>query len=139
MYQVKLTKAELKKLEQLKQQEKSKKIFRRLQCIQLRHEGRTNQEIADIVGSCEDTITNWINIYAENGLDGLAELNYAGRREIKITPHIAEIKQDLKENTIATLAELQAWLKEKYSLEIEASWLSRCLKKNSIVLTRKLV
>lgn len=137
MYKVKLSKAELKELNRLKKKETNKKIFRRLQCLQLRNEGKSNQEIADITGACKDTVMDWIKIYNNEGLSGLRKLKYDGRRECVIDSHLDKIKQDLKENIFSTLAELQDWLKDKYNIDIGQSWLSKCCKKNSIILTKK--
>ena len=137
MYQVKLSKTELKELKRLKRKERDKKIFRRLQAIYLRHQGKPNQEIADIIGVCKETVIDWTRIFETEGFDGICQLNYEGRRVLKIDPHIDKIKKDIKKETISTLAELQDLLKKKYSIEIEQSWLSRCCKKNSIFLTRK--
>lgn len=137
MYQVKLSKTELKKLKRLKHEERDKKIFRRLQAIYLRHQGKSNREIADIIGVCKETVIDWARIFETKGLDGICQLNYEGRRSLKIDPHINRIKKDIKEKTISTLAELQELLLSKYNIKIEQSWLSRCCKKNSISLTRK--
>lgn len=137
MYQVKLSKNELKKLKRLKQKERDKKIFRRLQAIYLRHQSKPNQEIADIVGVCKETVIDWVRIFEIKRLDGICQLNYEGRRPLKIDPYINNIKKDIKEGTISTLAELQDLLAKKYSIEIEQSWLSRCCKKNFVSLTRK--
>ena len=137
MYQVKLSKTELKELKRLKHKERDKKIFRRLQAICLRHQGKSNQEIADIIGVCKETVIDWVRIFEIKGLDSICQLNYEGRRSLRIDPYIKEIKKDIRKGTISTLAELQDLLAKKYSIEIEQSWLSRCCKKNSISLTRK--
>lgn len=139
MYKIKLSKTEFKKLKKLKNKERDKKIFRRLQCIHLRHQGKSNQEIADITGSCKDTIMDWVKLYANEGFDGLCKLKYEGRKQSKIDSHIDGIKLYLKNNTVSTLAELQSWLKDTHSIEIEESWLFRCCKKNSIYLSKKSV
>ena len=84
-----------------------------------------------------DTITDWVKIYQSEKLPGLCELQFKDKRKSKINDYVDQIKQDVKDNTITTLAEMQAWIKEKYSIEMEQSWLFRCCKKNSIYLTRK--
>lgn len=137
MYKIKLSRTEIKELKRLKKEEGSKKLFRRLQCVQLRHEGKSNREIADITGACKDTVMDWIKLYISEGLPGLCRLKYDGRRQSKIDAHIDDIKRDLRANTIFTLSELRDWLKNKYSIEIEESWLFRCCKKNSINLTKR--
>ena len=136
MYKIKLSPVKLKQLKKRKSQAKDKKTFRRLQCIYLKHKGKRHKEIADIIGVCQDTITDWIKLYKEKGINGLCDMNF-DRRQSKIDPYLNQIKQDLKDNIISTLAELQDWLKNKYSIEIEQSWLSKCCKKKLITLTKK--
>lgn len=139
MYKIKLSQAELAKLNKKKKQEKNTKMYHRLQSVYLAHKGRDNKEIVDILGVNKNSVTKWIKIYCEKGINELCEpINY-DRRSAKIDKYINKIKQDIKDNTISTLSELQDWLSKKYSLEMEQSWLFRCCKKKLIYLTKKRV
>lgn len=139
MYKIKLSQTELDELNRRKKHQRNTKMYHRLQSVYLAHKGRGNKEIIDILGVNKNSVTKWIKIYLEKGLDGLCSpINY-NRRSAKIDNYIDEIKRDIKDNTISTLSELQDWIKKNYSLEIEQSWLFRCCKKNSIHLTRKRV
>ena len=139
MLKITISKSDLEEIKLRKKKEKDKKIYRRLQFLHLKYKNKTNKEIADILGVCPDTITDWAKIYSTERLTGLCQpINY-DNRSAKIDIYIKEIKQDIKENTISTLSELQDWIKKKYSIEIEQSWLFRCCKKNSIYLTKKRV
>lgn len=139
MYKIKLSQIELAKLNKKRKKETSKAIFDRLQCVYLAAKGKENKEIKDILAINKNSVTNWIKIYIEKGLDELCQPENFDRRSAKIDDYIEEIKRDIKEKTISTLSELQSWIKKEYSLQIEQSWLSRCCKKNSIFLTRKRV
>ena len=137
MLKTNISKFDLKEIKLRKKKEKDKKIYRRLQFLHLKHKGKTNKEIADITGVCVDTVTDWSRIYLDKGLSGLCKpINY-NNRSSKIDDYIDKIKQDIRDNTISTLAELQDWLKRKYSIEVEQSWLFRCCKKKAIYLTKK--
>jgi len=137
MLKIIISKHDLKEIKLRKKKEKDKKIYRRLQFLHLKYKGKTNKEISDIVGVYIDTITDWARIYSNKGLNGLCEpINYDNRSS-KIDDYINEIKQDIRENTISTIAELQDWIKKSYALEMEQSWLFRCCKKNSICLAKK--
>jgi transposase len=137
MYQIKLSVSELKKIKQLQVKEKNARVLRRLEAIKLLSQGQSHQNIAEALNVCMDTITDWVKIYQSEKLPGLCELQFKDKRKSKINDYVDQIKQDVKDNTITTLAEMQAWIKEKYSIEMEQSWLFRCCKKNSIYLTRK--
>lgn len=137
MYKINISKQELEELKKLKKQEKNKRVYRRLQCIHLAAKGKENKEIADIIGVCVDTVTDWIKIYLDEGIVGICKLDFTGRREAAINGHVGDIKKDIEKNNISTLAQLQNWIKDKYEINLEQSWLFRCCKKNSIFLTRK--
>ena len=137
MFKITISKDDIKEIKLKKKKEKDKKIYRRLQFLHLKYKNKTNKEIADLLGVCADTITDWTRIYSNEGLTGLCQpINY-DNRSAKIDNYVVRIKQDVKDNMISSLSELQNWIKENYSLEIEQSWLFRCCKKNSIYLTKK--
>ena len=137
MYKIKLSQNEFVKIKKRRRKEKNKAISDRLHCIYLSAKGKKNKEIKDILAVNKNSVTNWIKIYEDKGLDELCRPENFDRRSSKIDEYIEKIKQDIKENTIATLAELHDWLKSKYEIEIEQSWLFRCCKKNSIYLAKK--
>jgi len=137
MLKINISKFDIEEIKLKKREEKDKKIYRRLQFLHLKYRNKTNKEIADVLGVCIDTVTDWSRIYSAEGLEGLCRpINY-DNRSAKIDNYIDRIKQDIKDNTISTLSELQSWIKKNYSLEIEQSWLFRCCKKNSICLIKK--
>ena len=137
MSKIKLSSAELTELNKRRKKEKDKKIYNRLQCIYLAHAGKKHKEIIDILSVNKNSITDWIKIYLDKGIDELSRPIDYDRRSSKIDTYIDKIKCGIKENSISTLAELQDWINEKYSIELEKSWLFRCCKKNSICLTKK--
>lgn len=139
MYKIELSREGLAALRKRRHTEKNKTIADRLQCIYLAHTGKGNKEIAALLAINKNSVTNWIKIYREKGLETLCRPENFDRRSSPFDQYIEKIRQDITDNTIATLAELQAWIKNKYSLELEQSWLWRCCKKNSVYLTKKLV
>lgn len=137
MFKITISESDIEKVKLKKKSENDKKIYRRLQFLHLKYGNKTNKEIADVIGVCVDTVTDWARIYSVEGLEGLCRpINY-DNRSAKIDNYIDRIKQDIRDNTISTLSELQDWIKKNYSLEIEQSWLFRCCKKNSICLIKK--
>ena len=134
---IKLTEREEKELRECKRKERRNKVYRRYLYVEMSNKGITNLEIASILGVCNDTLTDWKCIYDESGLKGLSQLNYEGRKESKLNPYKEELREKVKKEEISKLKEIQHFLQEKYSIEIEQSWLSRYCKKNSIFPTKK--
>jgi len=137
MYTIKLSHRELMALNKRRKMEKNKTIADRLHCLYLAHTGKGHKEIQDILAINKNSVTNWIKLYRSQGLDGLCRAENYDRRSSRIDVYLDQIKQDVADHPIASLAELQDWIKQRYAVEIEQSWLWRCCKKNSICLTRK--
>ena len=137
MLAVQLSKNELANVRQLKSKETRVKVYRRLQALQMAAAGARHQDIATTLGVCDDTVTDWIRLYNDKGLKVLCAPRFTGKRRSPFHDHLEEIERDIEGKAIATLAELQEWIKAKYALEMEASWLWRCCKKNSVYLTKR--
>ena len=136
-YTIDLSPSEIAELKTLRRVEKDGKILRRYQCIWFAHEKFPKKEIASLLAVNIDTVTDWIKLFNKNGLKGLRELQYEGRRPSSLDAVKVELLKHIKTESISKLSELQYYLKSKHSIEIEHSWLSRYLKKNSIALIKK--
>jgi transposase len=119
--------------------EQSAKIYRRLLWLDLRRRGYRQKEIASLVCVSQAQLTNWSKIFALKGLDGLCCVHYEDRRPSRLMPYLQSIKNHVRDASVSTLSALQDWLLEEHGIVIEQSWLSRFIKKNSIVLTKRLV
>lgn len=124
-------------LKKRKQCERNNKIYRRYLYVEMSQAGMTNLKIAKLLGVCNDTLTIWKKIFEEAGLAGLAELNYEGRRISKLEKYKDVILTKIKADNVATLKQLQSFLKVEQQVEIELSWLYRFCKKNSISLIKR--
>ena len=124
-----MTSSEIARLKTLRRVEKDGKILRRYQCIWFAHEKFPKKEIASLLAVNIDTVTDWIKLFNMNGLKGLRELQYEGRRPLSLDTVKVELLKHIQTESISKLLELQHYLKSKHSMEIEHSWLSRYLKK----------
>lgn len=135
--QTKETKEKLREIIQAKKEEKRSKIYRRLLAIEQRLYGKSCKDIALELSVCPDTIYDWITIYDQGGVSLLRKLHYEGRRVSKLESYKKQIKAYVKKESVRTLSEVQNWLKESHSVEVEYSWLFRFCKKNLIFHTRR--
>ena len=122
----------LKAIAKAKKEEKRAKIYRRILAVEQRLQGKTYKEIATELSVCLDTVFDWGRIYDQGGLASLRKLRYEGRRVSELEPYKKQMKEYIKEKSVRTLSEIQDWLKETHSVEVEYSWLFRFCKKNSI-------
>lgn len=114
------------------EQTKNRKLSRRLLAISLRHFGYKVKDIAAITGVSERTVTKWLKLYLEGGLDALLEQHYQKERGSVLAPHQEAIIQYFQDHPTARLEELQQWLKAEKGVEVEYSWLYRYLERKGI-------
>lgn len=132
MYKIHLSVKEQKALRERKKKEKDSKIFRRLQCIDMKNMGESHEKIARLLEISIETISHWLKLYSEKGLDGLCSLRYDGRRPSKLDKHRKEIREHLRKGKTKKITELQDYIAKTWHISIEESWLFRYCKKNSL-------
>lgn len=124
-------------LEVLLKKENRVKIQRRLKFLKMKHEGRKNSEIQEILDVSSDTLSNWLTLFLKSGFQGLCGFQYDGRRPGKLEEKKEEIKKHITDNLVPTLTVLKYWIEQELSISVQTSWLGEWCKKNSIVLTKK--
>ena len=76
---LRLTKKERKELEKKRQFAWDRRIYRRLSALVWLDDGRTQQEVANLLGVTDRTVRDWIKLYGKGGLDLLCQVGNRGR------------------------------------------------------------
>jgi transposase len=67
-----------KKIEKFRRKERDARIHRRLSALLWLDEGRSAEEVAQLLDVCPKTIRNWIRLFQSAGLEALCSLEYTG-------------------------------------------------------------
>lgn len=67
-----------KKIEKLRRKQKDARLHNRLSALLWLGQGRTPDEVAELLGVCPRTVRNWLHLYQRSGLQGLLTLEYQG-------------------------------------------------------------
>jgi hypothetical protein len=67
-----------KKVEKLRRQERDARLHNRFSALLWLGQGRTPEEVADLLGVCPRTVRNWLQLYQRGGLEALRHLDYHG-------------------------------------------------------------
>ena len=67
-----------KKIEKLRRKEKDVRVHNRLSALLWLGQGRTPDEVAELLGVCPRTVRNWLELYQGGGLEALRTLEYKG-------------------------------------------------------------
>jgi transposase len=67
-----------KKLEKWRRKQKDARLHNRLSALLWLSQGRSVDEVAELLGVCPRTIANWLQLYQSGGLERLLTLDYQG-------------------------------------------------------------
>ena len=128
---------EYQEIKNRKKKEKTAKIYRRLQFLEMKYQWMTNIKIAPMVDVCNDTLTDWTDIYVDKWLDWICSLNYEWRRTSKLDAIKESIVKHVDDKNVSTIKELQDWINTSQWMLFWISWLWEYCKKNWICFTKK--
>jgi transposase len=133
---ISIPKADLAIITKKRKTEPKSKFQRRYQCLWMLNENYLKKDIAILLGVNIDTITDWIKIYNQSGLEGLGLLHYDGRRPSQLDSVKSSIEKIISTQNVSRIKDLQALLINEHKIKVEHSWLYRYCKKNSICLIK---
>lgn len=96
--QIELSAAEVAALEQGYRQGTSPVFGRRCQMVLLKSQGRSSQQVAQIVGGCEVVVNNWLHRYQTHGIEGLQTRPGRGRKAILQEGDVEVVKASVAEH-----------------------------------------
>lgn len=67
-----------KRIEKLRRKEKDVRLHNRLSAVLWLGQGRSPEEVAELLGVCPRTVRNWLELYQGGGLEALRTLEYKG-------------------------------------------------------------
>jgi transposase len=115
-------------LEQGYRQGTSHAFRRRCEMILIKSQGRSSSDVAEIVGSCEMSVHNWVHRYQDQGINGLMTKAGRGRKAIlqeedleSVQAAVAEHRQRLS----VAKAELERALGKSFCQETLARFIKK--------------
>lgn len=108
----------------------TKHAFRkRCHIILLKSKGHLSKEIASILGTCEMSVTKWLNRYQAEGIEGLKTRSGRGRKPIlKAETDLEVVRQTVARNR-QRVSQVRAELEEKLGKGFSDKTLHRFIKK----------
>src|SRR3990167_1514826 len=104
MYRIELSTAVQSQLQNLQQTHIHPHIRRRALVLLLRFENTSNDKISSITGLCENTITDYVQLYQKGGIERLTSLHFH-KPVSQLQPFDEMIKAHFEKNPVATIAQ----------------------------------
>lgn len=129
LYRIKLTPEERQQLLELEKTTANKKPYKRILAIKMLDENKKNKEVAESLSICIDTITDWVEIYRKDGIEGLVNFQYKGRPSKLSAEQISKIKEEVNKGSFAVAADIQHYIAENFGVEYSVKYISELAKK----------
>lgn len=97
-------------------QEKNPRFRERLQCLLLKDRGHTNLEVAEMLLVVPETITDWLNLYENGGLEALCCLQTGGSDGFLTPEQIAQLRAELNACVFQTAKQVIAWVQAQFGI-----------------------
>jgi transposase len=96
--------------------EKNPRFRERLQCLLFKDRGMTQTQVADLLQVVPETVTDWLNLYEQGGLDTLCRLETGGSDAFLSAEQIALLQQELDTYRFQTAKQVCAWVQEQFEV-----------------------
>src|SRR5512142_3271282 len=101
---------------QQRRQASDRRIFQRLSVLLWIDEGRTRQEVADLLGVSSRQVGDWLRIFRNKGLDALCILHYRGDPGRLRPAQIQRLKQEIAKGIFHNAEQVRAWIEEHFGV-----------------------
>ena len=123
-----LNEEQIVQLKEIIKSEKKHRTVRRAQALLLRHKGMPVADISFTLDVRIETVYIWIKNYKKDGIASLYDKKGQGRKSMFKDIPVEEIKELV--NTKASIAIINANIKDKYNINVSNESVRKFIKKN---------
>ena len=105
------------------------RLAMRLSTVLWRDEGKTESEIANLLGVCERTVRNWLRLYRKKGLDALCTLHYKGDPGELTSPQAEQLQAEIQTGRFRCARQVQDWIQATFRICYSLSGTKRLLQR----------
>jgi transposase len=118
-----------KKIEKRRRKEKDVRVHNRLSALLWLGQGRTPEEVAELLGVCSRTVHNWLQLYQRGGLETLCTLEYHGDPGRLKPSQLDHLKREVATGRFKTAAEACDWVEKTFGRRFSKSGMRKLLQR----------
>src|SRR5919202_2343668 len=93
-----------------------RRIFQRLSALLWIDQGRTREEVADLLGVTSRQVGDWLRIFRNKGLKELCTLHYRGDPGRLRPAQVEQLKQEIAKGVFHNAEQVRAWIEEHFGV-----------------------
>src|SRR5947209_14747438 len=106
-----------------------RRVYQRLSAVLWSDDGRTREEIADLLGVSTRQVGQWSRIFRNKGLDELCTLHYQGDPGRLGPAQVERLKQEIKKGVFHGAEQVRTWVQETLGVVYSISGIKDLLRR----------
>jgi transposase len=112
-----------------RQQTRDHRLGMRLSTLLWHDDGKTESEIAQLLGVCERTVRNWLRLFRKKGLEALCILHYKGDPGELTSSQAEKLKAEIQTGRFRCARQVREWLQATFQVGYSLSGTKRLLQR----------
>jgi transposase len=127
MKTIQLTPQQRTEIDQRRRQAENRRIYQRLSALLWIDDGRTRQEVADLLGITSRQVGQWLRIFRNKGLAELCILHYRGDPGRLRPAQIEQLKQQIAQGAFHTAEQVRTWVHDTLGVAYSSTGIKELL------------
>jgi len=124
-----LTTEQRREIERRRKGTLDRRVYQRLTAVLAVANGKSREEVAELLGVSLSQLGEWLRIFRNEGLDALCQLHYRGDPG-KLTPHqVQQLKDKVKTGCFRNSDQIRSWVQEAFGVSYKPSGIKDLLKR----------
>jgi transposase len=121
MKTIELSAKQRQEIQERRRQAGDRRIFQRLSTLLWIDEGRTREEVADLLGVSSRQVGDWLRIFRNKGLDELCTLHSRGDPGRLRPARVERLEQESATGAFHNAEQVRAWIEEHFGIVYSAT------------------
>src|SRR3954449_8227376 len=129
MKTIQLTPQQRNDISERRRQAQDRRGFQRLSAVLGSDDGRTREEIAELVGVSTRQVGQWLRIFRNKGLEELCTLHYQGDPGRLRPAQVQRLKQEIATGAFHNAEQVRTWVQETWGVDYSTSGIKDLLRR----------
>jgi transposase len=121
MKTIELSAKQRREIQERRRQASDRRIYQRLSTLLWIDEGRTREEVADLLDVSSRQVGDWLRIFRNKGLNELCTLHYRGDPGRLRPAQVEQLKQEIAKGIFHNAEQVRAWIEEHFGVTYSSS------------------
>jgi transposase len=126
---IRLTDQRRREITERRRQADDRRIFQRLSALLWIDEGRTREEVAELLGISSRQVGDWLRIFRNKGLDELCTLHYRGDPGRLRPAQVERLRQEIAKGGFHNADRVRDWIEEQFGVTYSPSGVKDLLRR----------